>query len=114
MNFFAWMNVEDYQATFSVKPRKDLTLWLDYHFFRLAEAKDAWYWSSGKSSRRDRTGNSGRDVGQEVDLLAQWQITKNLEIFAGYCHFFTGEFIQETSGSERDADWLFVQCQYRF
>jgi len=114
MNFLSWMNLEDYQATFSVKPRKDLSVWLDYHFFRLAEAKDAWYWSSGKPARRDSTGNAGNNLGQEVDLLARWQITKNLELFTGYAHFFTGEFIQNTPGSERDVNWFFIQANYKF
>jgi hypothetical protein len=114
MNFLSWMNLEDYQATFSVKPRKDLMVWLDYHFFRLAEAKDAWYWASGRPARRDATGNSGSDLGQEVDLLARWQVTKNLELFTGYAHFFTGGFIRNTPGSERDANWFFTQANYKF
>lgn len=36
MNFLPWMNLEDYQVTLSVKPRKNLTLRLDHHLFRLA------------------------------------------------------------------------------
>jgi hypothetical protein len=114
MNMLSWMNLEDYQVTVSVQPHKTLKLWADYHFFRLAEASDAWYWTSGRAARRDPTGQAGSDLGQEVDLLAQWQVNQNTEIFAGYSHFFPGEFVRNTSGSQDDADWFFLQATYKF
>ena len=114
MNFFSWMNIEDYQATWSVQPGKRLKLWCDYHYFRLAESSDAWYWASGKPARRDPTGNAGKDVGQEVDVLARWQLNRNVELFTGWSHFVSGEFIENTNGSVDDADWLFVQLTYKF
>jgi len=114
MNLFSWMNLEDYQATLSMTPWKTLKLWCDFHFFRLAEAADAWYWASGKIARFDPTGKAGRDLGREVDLLAQWQVDQNTELFAGYSHFFAGEFMQNTEANGEDADWLFVQLMYKF
>lgn len=114
MNVLPWMNLEDYQVTFSVKPWKSLTLRLDHHLYRLAESEDAWYWSSGKPARQDPTGDSGSDLGQELNLVAQWQANKNLQLFTGYGHLFTGDFIRNTPGSDRDADWFFFQGTYRF
>lgn len=90
MNVLSWMNLEDYQLTFSVKPCKYVLLRLDHHWFRLAEPTDAWYWCSGKPARCDPTGSAGSDPGQELNVVAQWQVNKNLELFAGYGHFLRG------------------------
>jgi hypothetical protein len=114
MNLFSWMNLQDYQLTLSVKPRKNLKVWMDYHFFRLDEDRDAWYYCSGRAQRVDATGRSGSTLGQEVDLLAKWQATKNIEVFCGYCHFFPGSFIKNTAGGDKSADWFFLQVMYRF
>ncbi len=114
MNLCCWMNLEDYQATFRVKPRDDLTLRLDHHWLHLAESEDAWYWSSGRPARRDGAGGAGRDLGQELNVVAQWQVDKDLELFTGYGHFFAGEYLRKTPGSDHDADWLFLQCTYKF
>lgn len=62
-------------------------------------------------NRHPGFGSWGR---RDVDLLARWQITKNLELFTGYAHFFAGHFIQHTPGSDRDANWFFVQSAYKF
>lgn len=114
INFLAWMNLEDYQLTASVKPTKTTKLWVDYHVFRLAEAGDAWYWSSGAVARRDATGAAGPDLGQEIDLLFQWKVNKHLDWFCGYCYFFPGDFIRQTQGPDDGADWFFNQVTLSF
>ena len=114
MNLFAWKNLADYQATFSVKPTKKMKIWLDYHFFRLAEDSDAWYYCSGRPQRRDPTGHSGSTLGHELDLMLKWKMTDDLELFTGYAHFFPGGFIKHTPGGHDDAGWAFVQLLYRF
>ncbi len=119
MNLVSWMNLEDYQFTFEVKPARNLKVWADYHFLRLNEARDSWYYCTGQSMRRDRTGNSGRALGHEIDLLVQWQINKYLDLFAGYSHFFAGSFIERTRNAKpaldaSDANWLFAQLTFKF
>jgi len=114
MNVVSWMNLEDYQLTFSVKPAKTLTLRLDHHVYRLAESRDAWYWSSGRPARRDATGRAGSDLGQEINLAAQWKLGRNFELFGGYGHLFAGEYVSSTPGSHRDADWFFLQSTFKF
>jgi len=114
MNFLAWMNLEDYQLTASVKPTKTMKLWVDYHLFRLAESGDAWYWSSGGVARRDATGSAGESVGQEIDLMFQWKVHRNLDLFCGYCYFFPGDFIRRTPGPDCGSDWFFSQVTMSF
>lgn len=114
MNLFSWMNLQDYQLNFTVKPRKRLKVWLAYHFFRLDEARDAWYYCNGRAQRQDVTGNSGSTLGHEIDLMAKWNVTKNVELFAGYAHFFPGSFLRNTPGGSSGADWAFLQFMYSF
>jgi len=113
INFFAWMNLEDYQASFSLKPVKKAKVSLEYHFFRLDEARDGWYWCSGRAARQDATGRSGSTVGQEIDLIVSYKHSQRLKFMAGYAHFFPGTFIKRT-GSSPDADWCFAQTMYSF
>ena len=114
MNLFSFQNLLDYQATFEVKPAKGVKFWIDYHYFTLASDRDAWYWFNMTPQRRDRTGNSGHELGQEVDILLQWNVSKNLDIFTGYAFFFPGSFIRNTAGGDDDANWGFFQFVYKF
>ena len=113
MNFFCWMNLQDYAATFSVKPIPKTKVALEYHIFRLDEAKDAWYWSSGRPARQDATGRAGSNVGQELDLSVSYDYSARLKFLAGYSRFFPGPFLRRT-GPSPGADWFFVQTQYNF
>ncbi|KPJ72301.1 MAG: hypothetical protein AMK72_05480 [Planctomycetes bacterium SM23_25] len=114
MNLVAWMNLMDYQATFSVKPLKNVTLSCDYHYFALASDADAWYYCNGQPERTGRVAGSGTFLGQEIDLLAKWQVTRNVELFAGYARFFGGSVVADTPAGRNDADWAFVQFTYSF
>jgi len=113
MDLFAWMNLQDYQLTAEVKPCKGCKVSLDWHYFRLAEKKGSWYYGNGRSQRRDSTGTSGRSLGQEVDLMVNYSVTKTLQLLAGYSHFWPGSFINHT-GRHGDADWWSLQLTCRF
>ena len=112
INFFAWMNLQDIQFSFSVQPVRKLKVMVDYHFFRLDDRKDAWYWCNGQPARRDATGRAGSSLGQEIDLVVSYRLGHH-RFLAGYAHFFPGSFIERT-GPSPDADWLFFQCLYAF
>jgi len=113
MNFFSWMNLHDYQLSLSCSPVPRSRVSLDCHCFRLDSARDSWYWCSGRPARTDATGKAGRDLGQEVDLIARYNCTRHLELMAGYARFLPGTFMKRT-GPAPDADWFFVQTMYFF
>jgi hypothetical protein len=113
MNMFSLRNLEDYQVSLSAKPVKKVNLSFNYHYLRLAEEKDGWYYCNKKVQRRDPTGQSGNGLGHEIDLLAKWNVNKNLELFGGYAHFFPETFIDNTGISD-DADWFFMQVTFFF
>lgn len=114
MNLVAWMNLMDYQAIFQVKPAKGVSLECNYHYLTLASDADAWYYCNGLPERNGRVGGSGTYLGQEVDLLAKWKVTKNLELFAGYAHFWGGSVVADTPQGRNDADWAFIQFNVQF
>lgn len=114
MNVVSWKNLEDYVLNFSVQPAKTLKLGVDYHYFRLSQSRDAWYWVNGKPERRDPTGQAGQDLGHEVDVIARWQVNKELELLFGYARFFAGNYVLNTPGNDSDANWAFAQMTIAF
>ena len=52
-------------------------------------------------------------MGAEIDLHVKVKIDKTFSVWAGYCHFFAGEFLDDT-GSDDDADFFFVQLTVNF
>jgi len=122
MNLFSLKNLIDYEAGISIQPAKKLKVSVDYHLFRLAESRDAWYYYNCKPQRRDATGGSGRDLGQEVDLVAKWEVPlsptlrrglKKLKLTAGWAYFIPGDFIEKTGTAGR-ASWAFAQVEALF
>lgn len=113
MNLFSWMNIQDYQASLSLKPTKRLTLFADWHLFRLDSSRDAWYYVNGQPQRQDPTGRSGSTVGQELDLMLSHKISDHWQVLAGSSHFFPGPFVKNT-GPSPEANWLFLQTEFSF
>jgi alginate export protein len=62
---------------------------------------------------RPGTGTTASYVGAEMDLLATYDVTRHLQLYAGYSHFWAGEFIRKT-GPSRDSDFLYGAIQYTF
>ena len=56
---------------------------------------------------------TARYIGAEVDLFATYSFTRHLLSYAGYSHFFTGEFIRKT-GPSNDSDFFYTAIQYTF
>jgi len=106
------VNLEDYQVSFAVRPRKNLKLWVEYNYYRLASATDAWYYGNGKPVRRAPTGQAGQDLGQEINVLGQWKLPKTLDLLVGYGLFLPGEYVRHTPGSDDPAHWAFAQLTF--
>ncbi len=111
LNLFFWANLWDIEADFSAQPSSNLTVYLAYHHFDLAQARDAWYTTGLVAFRRDETGRSGTDLGDELDFRVAWTRWHRLELMAGYGHFFPGGFMRAT-GPSAPAHWYFAQTSY--
>lgn len=107
MNLFFWKNINEYRINMTFSPGKNVSLRGEYHYFRLDQASDAWYFP-GKAQRRDSAGLSGRDLGHEIDLTCKMKVTSYLELLAGTCFFLPAKFIKNTGKSPK-ANWYFLQ-----
>ena len=123
MDEFGWRNLHDARVSFSVKPRKNVEVTLDYHAFWLADTYDYWYGSSGNSTLRTTTpGKKSRDVrsirasnfaGHEIDFTTNWKVNAHLSLLVGFSHFFAGDYLRDT-GAHSDADFGYAQATLSF
>jgi len=120
MNLMDWSNLHDIQLNLDFKPLKRVQVYVGAHRFWLAEKKDGW--SLNSNAYRDVSGNSGSHLGDEVDLVLQWNpdITAlshglRIAIMAGYSYFWPGDFVKNVA-DDSEADWVFtqVECKYVF
>lgn len=121
MDEFSWRNMHDLRLQVNAKPVKKLDLEFDFHAFWLFNTHDYWYRSNGLSPLRTRTPD-GRDVrtigapnfaGEEIDLTATYELTKNIKLQTGYSHFFTGAYLEAT-GPSSDANFGYgmINCTF--
>lgn len=89
-------NIEDLSLQLAAYPDNWITLVAQVHQFRLAEARDFLYNAAGRPTRRSATGIAGRDVGDELDLLANFHLTPHQDLLIGYSKLFAGDFIKRT------------------
>lgn len=64
-----------------------------YSWYRLDSATDRW----NGAGLRDNTGNSGKDVGEEVDVRVRFPINKYSSVNLGYAYFWAGDFTKNTT-----------------
>lgn len=113
LDLVARQNIHAFSTQFILKPTDKLTLLAWGHLFWLDEATDGLYNAAGVVSRRDLTGSSGTDVGQEIDLTATYEIRSGVSCEVGYSYFWTGDFIQNT-GDGKAAHFLYTEFRVKF
>ncbi len=111
INLFQWMNLKDKQINLKWYPAFWISFITEFHKFYLAEKKDAWYLNA--KLYRDPKGNSGDEVGKELDIIAKINLWKNNKIQIGYGHFWPDEFAKKLA-SKKQADWVFFLISYKF
>ena len=112
MDYIGRQNVISPNAGISISPIKDLTLSLQQYWFWRASDQDAVYNKSGGVLRAAGT-NRDRYFGAETDVYGTYNFTRHLLGYAGYSHFFTGEFLDKT-GKHKDSDFYYAALQYTF
>jgi hypothetical protein len=112
IDYIGRQNIMSPSAGISLSPLQDLTLSVQQYFFWRASDRDALYNKSGGVLRPGTT-TTASYVGAETDLYATYNLTRHLLGYAGYSHFFAGEFIRKT-GKDRDSDFYYAALQYTF
>jgi hypothetical protein len=127
MNFNSLQNIHDVRGIFQLKPHPRVNVSLEGHALWLADTHDNFYTVSGTPrGGLGTTPGTGYGinpsyssfVGTELDLIAGWAVTRYAQLEAGYGHFFTGEYIQQSLSSpafgSKDADWFYLQLSVNF
>ena len=79
----------------------------------LATTHDAMYASSGAISISANPAAKSRHLGQEIDVVADYDVSRALHMGFGYARFFSGEFLRTTTQG-RDFNYPFVYLTYSF
>ena len=111
MNLFRWRNIRDAQINLELHPKKWMCLKAEFHNFWLDKKRDGW--SMNPKLYRDKSGDSGDEVGKEFDLVYRFNLPRGNQIQVGYGHFWPNKFVKKVA-SCKQANWFFVQWQYKF
>jgi hypothetical protein len=112
IDYIGRQNILSPNGGVTVTPVHGLTLSLQQYFFWRDSDQDAVYNKSG-AVLRPGTGTAARYVGAETDAFATYAFTRHIFGYAGYSHFFAGEFIRKT-GPHKDSDFLYAAIVYTF
>lgn len=120
--YLGWMdmvgrqNIHDVNAHLYVYPTPWMTCWVQYHHFWLDQSTDALYNPGGVAYRRDATGAAGTNVGDEINFVVNFHLTRYSDILASYNKLFGGSFLDNTAGPNRasDAEALYLMFQQRW
>ena len=113
IDFFRWENMKEGAVSVCLSPNVKFQITPELHFYWLDSIHDSWYNSSGTKLRTGTKGNESSYVGSEASIWARYDLSKNIQLESGYSHFFTGSFVKDT-GSNDDADWLYLQTTLKF
>lgn len=108
-DYFTLDNLMQPAVELRLHPDDDTSVSLLYRANWLASKRDGWV----RGNRSDPTGESGRFIGQEIDLFFRRKFTEHLTIEIGYAHFLPGAFVRNT-GDSPDSDRLYIQTILRF
>lgn len=113
IDFVRLQNLRELAVTGTVQPCEKWRFDLELHDFWLDSKTDAWYNASGSVVERDVSGDSGREIGKEIDFVATYQVDKYNELEMGAAHFTPGEFASNT-GHPDPANWIYFQWSFHF
>ncbi len=95
-----------------IQPADRMGVLVQHRAWWLADAKGPWV----GSGLQDPTGNSGRFLGQTVELRFRWGVLANAFLQVGYVHFAFGGFPQRVPGGppQDHADYAYAQIELMF
>lgn len=111
-------NIRDLNMHLFLHPAKWITFNAQYHCFSLDKAADALYSVAGNAGAlRSANGTAGGVVGQEIDILINFHLTKQSDFVLGYSRMQAGEFIRNTApnaNAARDPELFYAMYNFRW
>jgi len=71
---------------------KNVKVDTSFSWYRLDSASDRW---NAGANLQDRSGNSGKDLGKELDMRVRFPINQYASLNIGYAHFWAGDFVKD-------------------
>jgi hypothetical protein len=115
MDFYARTNIQDFNILYEMQPSARWKFLAWWHLFFLQNPNDVPYRINETPFVTTPGGNPY--LGQELDLLATWNMTDRMSWLFGYSHFFTGDWYRTNPSPppfSGDADFVYVQYQVNF
>lgn len=96
-DILGWQNIQAMRGGGTVSPHLRWTVTAQYLDFRLAQANDALYGSSGNSLGG---GNPafGKHIGEEADVYSWYEVNRHFNFGAGYGRLRSGNFLWHLTG----------------
>ena len=113
MDFVRARNLRELALVGKLHPTEKLTLQAEGHGYWADSKTDSGLQAPGEKPLRDRDGRSGRELGQEISLVAQYKLSKHVNLEAGAAHFFPGGY-PAAFGRNDGANLFYVQTQIKF
>ena len=108
-------NLLDYSIQAALKPTKKMTLVSQLHWFAKAEATDPIYNVAGAPFPNPAApGTGSKDIGSELDIIATYQVNKNLQLQAGYSWFWYGNAVTQDVINRGDARQFYFMATLDF
>jgi hypothetical protein len=94
-----------------VTPHPELKAELKVRYWELARARDNFV----GTGLQDPTGQSGRNLGTDIELRVRWRPTPWLALDAGYSHWFKGTYLDRVPGtsSTQDSDYFYLATRFQ-
>ncbi len=103
-------NVMDLAPSLTIKPSDDLSVTASWDVLWKHSVSDAFY--APPLSPVEGTAGRERFIGHSVQVLAEWQATREIEVRAAYVHFFAGEALEQAGA--RDVDFVMLSAALKF
>ncbi len=105
-------NLVQFRTGIEEEPTRKWKLKQQFESFWLATSNDNLYASSGAISVAAHPG-AGRHIGNEIDLVAEYQVDKGLSFGFGYARMFAGQFLNTTTPGH-DYSYPYAYFEYNF
>lgn len=113
---FSGQNLIDYAVQVTVKPTRKLTFLTAWHWFDKAAREDAIYNIAGAPFGGVST--TPANIGNELDLVATYQMNANLQIQMGYFWFWYGAAVSQNPNAavadRKDAEQFYLMIDWAF
>ena len=113
----AFQNLTDLLLQLKLEPVEKLGVEITYHRFWLDSSADFRWAGTGAFSRTNLgyvrgASNGSSDVGQELDILVSYPVTRWLSLLGGYSKLWGGDVFGTSADSDVDFGYLQLQIKY--